>query len=145
MAKLVNKQFHIELSWRGFKQCSKCNSTRPKSCFTPKKGSFLNIESTCKICRAEKASQRRFKDLYKITSDDYKQMLLDQNYKCAICKTERRSNRTAGALAVDHSHKTGKVRGLLCSRCNLGIGILKDDITFLQNAINYLEAANDQP
>ena len=79
------------------------------------------------------------KDLIKkfnITLRDYNKLLKKQDYKCAICrKSQKGSNQM---LAVDHCHKTNKVRGLLCSKCNMGIGLLEDSISILQNAINYL-------
>lgn len=60
-----------------------------------------------------------------------------QNYKCAICKQpESLKNRQ---LCVDHCHTTGVVRGLLCSKCNQGLGMFKDSISYLQNAVIYLQ------
>ena len=63
-------------------------------------------------------------------------MLAAQDGKCAICGTTSTGNRKA--FHVDHDHKTGKVRGLLCSNCNTGIGNLRDDIGLLNRAIEYL-------
>jgi hypothetical protein len=54
---------------------------------------------------------------------------------CAICKVELTSNK----VHIDHCHSTGKVRGLLCELCNKGLGQFKDNITNLENAINYLK------
>ncbi len=74
------------------------------------------------------------KSEYGITIKDYFSILNEQNECCAIC-----GNRTdAKRLAVDHCHKTGKVRGLLCSNCNLGLGCFKDDKNNLKKAIDYL-------
>ena len=64
-------------------------------------------------------------------------MLKKQNYKCKICgnnETTRKNNR----LDVDHDHKTGKVRALLCSHCNILLSRSKDNIEILQKAIQYL-------
>jgi len=91
--------------------------------------------------------QRRFG----ISLFDYGQMLLAQNGQCAICKGTDGGHRNGEpkALAVDHCHTTGKVRGLLCEACNQGIGKLKEDITILQSAIEYLTttagASNTEP
>lgn len=87
--------------------------------------------------------QRRFG----ISLYEYGQMLLKQNGTCAICKGTYAGHRNGEpkALAVDHDHKTGKVRGLLCEACNQGIGKLQEDVTILQEAINYLnEHTKDQ-
>lgn len=78
---------------------------------------------------------------YKITLDQYNEMLVLQNHVCAICRgPEVKVNKFGNliALAVDHCHKTGKIRGLLCSNCNKGLGFFKDIIYNLYNAIAYL-------
>jgi len=75
-------------------------------------------------------------DKYGITMADYNQMYINQQGRCAICNTHQIYLKKA--LAIDHDHNTGKVRGLLCSNCNLGIGNLKDSIKSLKNAIKYL-------
>jgi len=73
---------------------------------------------------------------YGISLDEYNQMLLKQNEVCAICNMNCKSGRS---LAVDHCHKTGKIRGLLCSNCNNGIGRFNDSIELLKESIKYLE------
>ena len=73
---------------------------------------------------------------YGITVDDYNAIFTEQNGKCGICETHQ--SELKQALSVDHNHKTGEVRGLLCHNCNIGIGYLKDDVNILQNAIQYL-------
>jgi hypothetical protein len=75
----------------------------------------------------------KMKIRYGIDIDQYEVILKSQNGTCLICKTP--SNKT---LQVDHCHKTGKVRGLLCGDCNRGIGLLKDSVNYLNNAIDYL-------
>jgi hypothetical protein len=71
-------------------------------------------------------------------------MLEVQNGVCAICKLpeSRKSRSGLYTLSVDHDHKTGKVRGLLCHRCNNCLGTLKDDTHILQSAIDYLNRNN---
>ena len=71
-----------------------------------------------------------------MTYDLYEQMLIDQNNKCAICNLEHTNIKK---LHVDHCHNTGKVRGLLCSNCNNGMGKLGDSIERLELVINYLK------
>lgn len=74
-----------------------------------------------------------------ITPDDYKNMNTKQKGLCKICG---RKNESGKILAVDHCHITGKVRGLLCSNCNRGIGLLRDDVKLLEKAIKYLHEEN---
>jgi len=75
--------------------------------------------------------------VYKITLNDYNNMLRNQNESCAICK-KHKSN-FSRMLSVDHCHNTGKIRGLLCAHCNHGLGKFKDNIKILECAINYLK------
>lgn len=81
-----------------------------------------------------------------ISMEKYEQMLSDQNGLCAICKNpetfiHHQTNEPA-RLSVDHCHKTNKIRQLLCRKCNNAIGLFKEDVKVIQNAINYLEAHN---
>jgi 5-methylcytosine-specific restriction endonuclease McrA len=78
---------------------------------------------------------------YGMSEADYQRMLLAQNGKCAICGSTESGTSATTCLAVDHCHKTGAVRGLLCGPCNKGIGHLKDDISLLYAAITYLGRA----
>lgn len=80
---------------------------------------------------------------YGITFKQYNEMLIKQNNICAICnKPEtafiKKTNKIK-ALSVDHCHTTGKIRGLLCHKCNYGIGMFKENIKSLSNAIKYLK------
>jgi hypothetical protein len=83
---------------------------------------------------------------YKINKNDLKHMVEKYRNKCAICKKEETATdkRTGKKykLSIDHCHKTGKVRGLLCGKCNAAIGYFKDDIKLLKNAIKYLKENN---
>lgn len=72
---------------------------------------------------------------YGLSLKQYEQMLSDQNGVCAIC-----SGKTSRRLAVDHDHQTGRVRGLLCGRCNAGLGQFKENPLMLHKAIRYLLA-----
>lgn len=75
---------------------------------------------------------------YGINKEDYEQKLEKQNGVCAICKEPRLRNKDK-FLAVDHCHTTGKFRGVLCTRCNTGIGLFRDNIVNLEAAIKYLK------
>lgn len=74
---------------------------------------------------------------YGISTEQYNAMLLKQKGRCFLCeKTTRELKKN---FAVDHNHKTGEVRALLCSLCNTGLGAFKEDISLMEKAINYLK------
>jgi len=77
------------------------------------------------------------KTRYGLTLEDYKQLIKDQDGKCAICGEVAQD--TLSSLFVDHDHITGEIRGLLCIRCNAGIGFLQDSPIICREAANYLE------
>lgn len=81
---------------------------------------------------------------YGLSKDLMQKMLEKQNHVCAICKyPETVKNNKTGitkSLAIDHCHVTGKIRGLLCQKCNSAIGSLRDDIAIMQSAIDYIKA-----
>lgn len=81
--------------------------------------------------------ESHFKIRYNITMETYKNMLEMQNGCCKICK--KHTSELKRKLAVDHCHKTGKVRGLLCKSCNSGIGFFNDNLDILLSAIVYLK------
>lgn len=74
---------------------------------------------------------------YKLTLADYDRMLKEQKNVCKICLKEDDSNWKK--LAVDHCHTTGKIRGLLCHKCNKGLGQFNDDTERMKIAIKYLK------
>jgi hypothetical protein len=107
---------------------------------------------TCNSCRSNYQKSRYRKDpklakkisdntyrclllrVYKMTLEDYENLFKAQNGLCAVCQQPSKKK-----LNVDHCHTTGKVRGLLCWNCNIGIGKFKDNTNVLQNAITYLK------
>lgn len=74
------------------------------------------------------------KTKYSITQQEYDEILFKQDHCCAICKKVSINKK----LSIDHNHETGKIRGLLCTSCNMGLGYFKDNIQLLMRAINYL-------
>lgn len=76
---------------------------------------------------------------YGLSLEAYNLQLEKQNHSCAICNKHKTENAGGKNLAVDHSHITGKVRGLLCYHCNLAIGMLKDSKSNALRAAEYLE------
>lgn len=74
---------------------------------------------------------------YGITLADYERMLVEQKGGCAVCSGITPYGR-GDRWHVDHDHKTGKVRGLLCSRCNTALGLMQDSVTVAESAAQYL-------
>lgn len=136
------------------KVCSRCTKKLDISLFNKKKHGKFGVEGFCKECSKQKtyayrrnimtpeskyaiARKSNLKSKYGMTLEDYSRMFDRQGGLCAIClKPEKQSK----LLAVDHNHKNGKVRGLLCSVCNTAIGKLEDDPKRLQRAIDYILA-----
>lgn len=92
--------------------------------------------NTWKANNPGKAKEIKLKRYYGITLEQYRSMEAEQNFVCKICNNKCKTGRE---LSVDHCHKTGKVRGLLCSTCNYMLGSALDDTTILANGIAYLE------
>jgi hypothetical protein len=84
----------------------------------------------------EKDRESNLKSKYNLTLEDYDELLDKQNGVCAICGG---INRAGKRLGVDHCHRSGKVRGLLCDTCNLILGQFDDQIKILQKVIKYLQ------
>lgn len=78
---------------------------------------------------------------YGITLEQYQKLLDKQQSRCAICLTDDPKGR-GDKLHVDHCHTTGSIRGLLCGKCNTGLGLFNDNINILRNAIKYLEGSD---
>lgn len=85
--------------------------------------------------------EKMLKQNFGITLEDYNKMFERQKGCCAICK--RHQVTFKNRLSVDHSHVTGKIRGLLCANCNHGIGLFHEDIVVLKESIKYLGEHND--
>jgi hypothetical protein len=98
----------------------------------------------CQSC-VRKKSHRNQIGKYGCSELEYEKLLKKQNGVCAICGSENGHYSKYGLkckLAVDHDHKTGNIRGLLCNLCNRGLGLFKDSISSLQNAAHYLNEAS---
>ena len=103
------------------------------------------ICSTCSILNLRKYTldspdkvwNRNCKRRYGIDYQQYQEMLLKQDSSCAICCATE-AGRGHAHFSVDHNHSTGRVRGLLCHNCNTGLGMFKDNIVFLKEAVEYL-------
>lgn len=111
--------------------CSLCKQGKVSSEFYLKDRNGRR-DSTCKACRI--ISQRE--KALGVTQEQYLAMYKEQKGRCGICESRLYSKRYK-AFAVDHDHKTGKIRGLLCTNCNTGLGLFKDDPIALQRAIEW--------
>ena len=86
------------------------------------------------------------KRIYGISLDDMRELLEKQGGACGICgeNLDVMAPRHKGGGAIDHDHATGKVRGILCVKCNAGLGQFRDNEEFLMSAIQYLKASRDE-
>lgn len=89
-----------------------------------------------KEIRQKKRRERMLKEKYDISSEEFDILLTKQNNSCSICK--KKYNDGEKAFCVDHNHKSGRIRGVLCHNCNVAIGNLEDNIINILNAANYL-------
>lgn len=78
-----------------------------------------------------------------LTVEDYEAMVERQGNQCAICSTAEPGGKGGDKWYVDHCHTSGRVRGLLCNKCNMAIGLLNDDTTILHSAIRYLDGTTN--
>lgn len=128
------------------KVCSICHKEKPLKEFPYNTGK-VRYFSYCHQCRRDKykgnenthkrVRNRSLVKQFGITLDEYNLLFLKQGGKCAICGIHQ--SELKQALNLDHDHTTGKVRALLCPKCNGGLGIFNDDIDLLEKAIKYLK------
>lgn len=134
----------------GLKECRSCHEVKPAEEFGVRTRTVRRAQ--CKVCLAERkreylkqhpeqyrrhmeiSTNARRKRLFGIDSEEYEARLKSQRGVCAICKAVPNGIR----LGVDHDHKTGQARGLLCVACNTGLGMFKDDPDLLHRAVFYL-------
>lgn len=121
------------------KKCRHCGKS-----FAPKAPSELYCSDFCKDYAVTEAYYKR---VYGLSLKEYLEMAEKQHFVCAICGKENfamGANHTGGLL-VDHDHRTGKVRGLLCHNCNRALGLFHDDVSTISSAIKYLERVTTIP
>jgi len=97
--------------------------------------------------RAEDPARKRdnrMRRQFGIGAAEYDALLARQGGGCAICGAALAPSRTGRSHHIDHCHKTGAVRGILCSECNLGLGKFRDDLDLLQRAVDYLSRHHDK-
>ncbi|MFG2798996.1 endonuclease VII domain-containing protein [Streptomyces pseudovenezuelae] len=116
----------------GHKRCPQCGDVKPHGEWERNKSSSDGWASYCRTCRAERNRASYFMRKYGITEARRDEMVASQMGLCVICLK-------APAVHVDHCHKTGRVRGVLCFNCNSGLGLLGDDPEAMYRAADYLE------
>lgn len=117
------------------RECTMCKTMKELAQFNKHGGgtAYLDRHPYCKDC----SSERHLKQKYGLTAKDKEKMFERQNKSCDICLTTMELK----TIHVDHCHKTGKIRGLLCSACNKSIGLLKDDPERCLRMAKYLKNA----
>lgn len=124
----------------GIKYCSVCHKPKPYSAFHKAPNNKTGVEGKCKECRHISARPKQLKARYGIDEEQYETMLEKQGGVCKICKKyELRAK--SKYMVVDHCHDTGKVRGILCHKCNTALGLFNDDTELLTVAKQYLEGS----
>lgn len=124
-------------------ECIDCMKIYRKKYYLQTFDDFSKRQKINRIKNPNIFKNTQLKTRYGITLDQYNEMLKNQNGFCAICnkketKIDIRTNKIR-ALCVDHEHISGKIRGLLCQDCNFAIGKLKDNISLVENTLNYLK------
>ena len=128
------------------KLCLGCNQEKPSDDYYPRKNRSSGLESRCKDCyKIYKTEYRKNnKEIIRAQNkrrvpgwdiDRYNSQLESQGNVCAICGDSEPASRD---WCQDHDHETNEPRGLLCNRCNAGLGYFRDNPEYLQSAIEYL-------
>ena len=128
------------------KRCTRCKEEKASEMFWNNKSMKDGLDNLCMECRKNSSNKTYTKNAdliwerqllikYGITVEDYNYKLEQQQGGCAICF---KNNANGRRLSVDHNRDTGAVRGLLCGRCNIGLGQFGDNVDNLEAAIDYL-------
>lgn len=130
-------------------ECKECHNAYLKNRRDGNPEVYEKIKAQGARWRSDNPDADRRKYLFRkfnITLEEYQDMLDKQGGVCGICGKEetvvRRSKSGKEMLAVDHCHTTGKIRGLLCFRCNTALGALGDSLEEIQRVVDYLKKAS---
>ena len=125
-----------------YRKCYFCGETKVIEEFTRNKNRGYGYDYVCKECSVIKGRRNTLKKKYGLSKKEFEKIKEVQGDVCAICGKPEEQQRAGKIreLSVDHDHKTGKVRGLLCSKCNIGLGVFRENISILLNAIKYIES-----
>lgn len=133
------------------KECATCKRVLPVASFSKKANDAHLYRSSCRECLNRKRALHYLKVLlrsYGLADAAYQAMLAAQGGKCGICRSDGKDSAGQARkpyrfLCIDHSHRSGAVRGLLCDKCNLGLGNFDDDPLRLEQAVAYLRRHQD--
>lgn len=120
----------------GKKWCARCQDFRPLTSFPARGGEKRKLGPYCRPCQRSYNRERSLLNTFGLTWDEYEFLLACQEDRCYLCRRLPRKT----ALAVDHNHKTGEIRGLLCRTCNHRmLGSAQENPDLLRKAADYLE------
>lgn len=119
----------IRLLQNGNKFCPRCEEYKSLNEFHKNKGNEYGASTYCKLCRME----RHYIDKYGVKKEEVLSQKEKQENKCGICQ-----QLLGEKYCVDHNHRTNKVRGIICFKCNQVLGYSGDNIDILAKAIEYL-------
>lgn len=122
---------HDKTDTKGYRYCSKCLRDKNKIWRTENPEAFKVYKSRNTYYMATHR--------YGLSMVEYKALLKKSKGKCIICRINFSKIKINRRCHIDHDHKTGKVRGLLCHRCNNGLGNFRDSIKYMAKAIKYLK------
>jgi hypothetical protein len=131
----------------GTRKCYRCGERKPfDSDHFPADGRRRGgeLKGTCKSC-ARSAVWRSTLARYGISESEFNALAAAQDNRCAICSLQFDDSRKSSLPHIDHCHRAGKVRGLLCHHCNVLLGHAADSVQRLRQAIQYLERADANP
>lgn len=126
-------------------QCKSCVKLTKRAYFDKHRERELGKLKTWKKNNPDKVKAGNLRNLYGITPEQHQSMITKQNNCCAICNRQQvdnvvdKRNNKPRDLAVDHSHQTGLIRGLLCYYCNIAVGQLKDSVQTAERLVEYLK------
>jgi len=122
------------------KACTRCKQEKSLDLqnFPPHNKTKSGFDSWCRSCRATYRNGINRGKFRSVISDEALLKLKEEVTQCVICGVNEK-------LVVDHDHKTGEIRGMLCNHCNRGLGHFKDDPMLLEFAAQYLYASANAP
>ena len=121
----------------GHKFCRGCRTIKPHSAWSRNSHASDGLQTRCKECKRASGRRDHLRKSYGLTESEVVEILTSQDGLCAICQS-------APAIHIDHDHRTGAVRGMLCFRCNAALGQLGDSPDVLVRATRYLLTAAEE-